>query len=94
MKRVISLVLTFVLLLAVFVGCNDTPDNPDTPGKPQINKTDIRIVDNGATDYKVVVPSGASSFVNTAASELVNFVKEATGATLPVTTDGKEFSAI
>ena len=92
MKKVISLVLTFVLLLAVFVGCNDTPDNPDTPGKPQINKTDIKIVDNGATDYKVVVPSGASSFVNTAASELVNFVKEATGATLPVTTDGEEFS--
>ena len=93
MKKVISVVLTLVLLLAVFVGCDNTPDNPDTPSKPQINKTDIKIVDNGATDYKVVVPSGASNFVNTAASELVNFVKEATGATLPVTTDGEEFSS-
>lgn len=94
MKKAISLVLTLVLLLAVFVGCNKTPDNPDNPNKPQINKTDIKIVDNGATDYKIVVPSGASNFVNTAASELVNFVKEATGATLPVTTDGEEFSTL
>ena len=92
MKKIISLCLTLVLLLAVLVGCVQTPDNPDNPTKPTINKTDIKIVDGGKTEYKVVVPSGENGFVTTAASELVNFVKEATGATLPVVTDGEEFS--
>lgn len=93
MKKIISLCLTLVLLLVVLVGCVQTPDNPDNPTKPTINKTNIKIVDGGKTEYKVVVPVGASDFVTTAASELVNFVKEATGATLPVVTDGEEFSA-
>ena len=93
MKKIISLCLTLVLLLVVLVGCVQTPDNPDNPTKPTINKTNIEIVDGGKTEYKVVVPVGASDFVTTAASELVNFVKEATGATLPVVTDGEEFSA-
>lgn len=92
MKKIISLCLALVLLLAVLVGCVQTPGNPDDPTNPTINKTDIKIVDGGKTEYKVVVPSGENGFVTTAASELVNFVKEATGATLPVVMDGEEFS--
>ena len=92
MKKIISLCLALVLLLAVLVGCVQTPGNPDDPTNPTINKTDIKIVDGGKTEYKVVVPSGENGFVTTAASELVNFVKEATGATLPVVSDGEEFS--
>ena len=68
MKKIISLCLTLVLLLAVLVGCVQTPDNPDNPTKPTINKTDIKIVDGGKTEYKVVVPSGENGFVTTAAS--------------------------
>ena len=45
MKKIISLCLTLVLLLAVLVGCVQTPDTPDNPTKPTINKTDIKIVD-------------------------------------------------
>ena len=47
MKKIISLCLTLVLLLAVLVGCVQTPDTPDNPTKPTINKTDIKIVDGG-----------------------------------------------
>lgn len=93
MKKLISALLLLVLLLTVFTGCDKgKTDDPVTPTKPQIKKTDITIVDNGFTDYRVVVPSGASSHISTAASELVGFIEEATGVRLPVTTDGEEFS--
>ena len=93
MKKIISALLLLVLLLTVFTGCDKgKTDDPVTQTKPQIKKTDITIVDNGLTDYRVVVPSGASSHISTAASELVGFIEEATGVRLPVTTDGEEFS--
>ena len=61
MKKFISALLLLVLLLTVFTGCDKgKTDDPVTPTKPQIKKTDITIVDNGLTDYRVVVPSGAS----------------------------------
>lgn len=93
MKKFISALLLLVLLLTVFTGCDKgKTDDPVTPTKTQIKKTDITIVDNGLTDYRVVIPSGASSYISTAASELVGFIEEATGVRLPVTTDGEEFS--
>lgn len=101
MKRIISIALllaTLALCLAVFVGCDCGKKDPDhtdpvTPTKPQIEKTDIRIADGGVSDYRVVIPSGAGSHISTAASELVYFLREATGAELPVVSDGEEFSA-
>lgn len=92
MKKIISIILTLISIVTVFIGCAKKPES-DTPEKPQIKITDIKIADNGATEYKIVVPSGASAHIGTAAAELVNFIKEATGATLPVTFDGEEFSS-
>ncbi|MBR2374731.1 MAG: DUF4838 domain-containing protein [Clostridia bacterium] len=52
-----------------------------------ISDTEQYIVQDGKTDYKVVVPENCSSIVTTAASELVTFFYEATGITLSVIDD-------
>lgn len=96
MKKIICLTLAIVTALFALVGCSPkTPDNPDDGNdvKPAIARTDIKIVDGGKTDYKIVVPDSAGGHINTAAGEIAYFVKEATGAELPIVSDGEEFSA-
>ena len=60
-----------------------------TKGLHQINvgKTDIDFIVNGKTDYTVVTPSQADSFLSEASSLLVRHVASATGATLGTQTD-------
>ena len=52
----------------------------------------INIVENGTTEYKIVVPEDADALISFAASEMQNFIKESTGVTLAITGDsGLEF---
>ncbi len=93
MKKIICLLLVIGLLFSA-ASCGKKPESTSVEEKPaqEIAKTDIKIVDGGKTDYKIVIPLNASAHINTAAAELVNFVKEATGAELAVESDGGEFS--
>ncbi len=100
MKKFICIILAVCLSLFAMLctGCGKRGES-DESGKTSVDeptevieKTDVKIVDGGKTDYKVIVPLNASAHINTAASELVNFVKEATGAELKVETDGESFS--
>ena len=52
----------------------------------------VNIVENGTTEYKIVVPEDADALISFAASEMQNFIKESTGVTLAITGDsGLEF---
>ncbi|MBN2584264.1 MAG: DUF4838 domain-containing protein [Planctomycetes bacterium] len=51
---------------------------------------DVTLVQDGKSDYVVVLPAEASPSEKWAAEELVNHVKEMSGATLPVQTAGAE----
>ena len=72
-------------------------DNTQIPLKEQIytdgvhvydyTETDKYVVQNGQSDYKIVISATASSFESLAANELVLFFEEATGVTLPVVSD-------
>ena len=44
-------------------------------------------MDNGNTNYKIVIPSNASNYESLAASELQLFIKKATNCELPIITD-------
>ncbi len=100
MKRFVCILLAvcFSLFAALCSSCKkrDESDESESAGggstEQQIKKTDVKIVENGKTDYKIVVPLNATAHINTAANELVAFVKEATGAELEVETDGESFS--
>ena len=51
-------------------------------------ETDKYVVQNGQSDYKIVLSANPSSLEKLAADELVLFFEEATGVTLPVISDG------
>ena len=72
---------------------------PLTGEKTDIGKiveTEKIISNNGSTDYKILLPEGASDALVTAANELKFFFSEATNTDLSITTDwsksGKYFS--
>ena len=100
MKRFVCilLVVCFSLFAALCSSCKKRDESGESESagggstEQQIKKTDVKIVENGKTDYKIVVPLNATAHINTAANELVAFVKEATGAELEVGTDGESFS--
>lgn len=94
MKRFICTILLICISVtaALSTGCNQGNAPDVEKPKPEIKKTDIKIVDDGKTDYKIIVPMDANPQVTVAAAELVNFVKESTGAELTVGIDGDSFS--
>lgn len=78
---------------------NEQVDYPSTGKETDIGKivkTNNVIINNGITDYKILLPVDASDDVKTAASELKFFISEATNTDLSTTTeyreDGKYFS--
>lgn len=84
MKRLICLITAFILCFG-FAGCGDTDRNQNpvtTPETPQIEDTDIYLVQNGNSDYKVVVDDGVSSILLDALRDLILFIREASGAKL------------
>lgn len=98
MKKILCMVMA-ICLSFLAMSCNGCKKQDDSSGggntdngETIINKTDIKIVDNRKTDYKIIIPQNSSSHINTAAAELVGFVKEATGAELGIETDGESFS--
>lgn len=55
--------------------------------------TDFKLVENGNSSYKIVVPKESTEFTDYAAEELQYFIKEATGAELVIVTDEEASSA-
>ncbi len=61
------------------------------------NSAEDYLVENGLSEYSVLIPENASATVITAKDELVNLFKEATGVTLPVVTsatDGNKYISL
>ncbi len=94
MKKLLVFILTLLTLtFAVFpIACKNNqssnpPSNPPSSQEPEVELTDKKLVSNGKSDYKIVIPQNASSQELKASNELVNYFKEATGITLPVISD-------
>ena len=93
------------LLCCTFVvgcksGCKNKPESTGPSTEEPITQTDfavakddadkaIMLVDNGKSDYKIVVPVEADAYELFAAQELQDFMLKSTGAKLPIITDGE-----
>ncbi|MBQ4269599.1 MAG: DUF4838 domain-containing protein [Clostridia bacterium] len=98
--KFLSLILAGALCLGGLTACKDeqtanvpTVDSPYgdvmelAPAKA-VDGSDLMLVDGGVSKYTVVIPETATAYEKTAASELQVLVKQSTGVTLPIVTDG------
>lgn len=86
-RRIIILVFILSMMLSV-VGC-DKDSNNANEGLFVVEGQ--YLVNNGETEYKIVIPEESSSLLQIASSDLSRFLSEATGVSIPVVKD-KEVS--
>lgn len=105
LKTWLCLLLAF-LMIASLAACQqpteDTPDDipQDKPGEDEDNKqpegdkprdpTNLYIVADGKTDYKLIRGDSAKAEIKTAFIQLNSAIKEATGVNIPMETDWAE----
>lgn len=87
LMKVISLLLCAVMLFAL-AACNKN----DTPTDNKPDKTAYNLVQDGVSEYKIVLSATATANELFAANELANFLNLATGAELEIVTD-EEYSS-
>ena len=84
-KIVSALIAVAVSVSAVLSGCDCNNDSQQQT--PSVTYTDYKIIENGTSNYKIVVSEDPELNESYAADEIVNFVYEASGVLLPVVTD-------
>ena len=82
-RRIIALVFVLSMLLS-FAGC-DGDSNTADEGFFVVDGQ--YLVNNGETEYKIVIPEGSSGLLQIASADLKRFLSEATGVSIPVVTD-------
>lgn len=84
--KILSLFLTVVLLMLFCTQCKKKDDTQDAQGSDTHSfsyvVTEKDFIQNGKTDYKVVLPSNASDLIKMAGQEFEYLFKEATGITI------------
>ncbi len=90
LKFLIVPLLIISMLLSV-CSCNKKSNNNDDddvigPSKPITTYTQTHIVENGASEYKVVIPENADPYVVFAGTELVQFIFQSTGVMIETVT--------
>lgn len=98
-NKIISKFFAFILCVATvsLTACKETNSNEEwvegnntisdsiyTEEKTEREKTGYKLVNRGVSEYKIVVPDEATTLEQMAAGELALFLKEATGAALPI----------
>lgn len=86
-KRIIAYVIAAIMALSMIACAPEKPPVEPDDGGNKVEETDTYIVENGNSDYKIVMPSGANSTERYAASELQFFINDATGVKLEIITD-------
>ncbi|MBQ8658348.1 MAG: DUF4838 domain-containing protein [Clostridia bacterium] len=100
LKKWLALALSLITFTGAFVACDEEKQSSDGGSSSSVEKvfddgihsykigeTNFDMVKNGSSEYKIVLPNGASETLNFAATELQLFFKEATGVTLPIVSD-------
>ena len=88
MKKFISILLVICVLITCF-GCGSCSETPGTSVNESVDQviTDRYILNNGVTDYKIVLPEESNDYEESAASELSSLFNEATGVSLQTVKD-------
>lgn len=87
--------LCVCLTLFTCVACNKGKNNNQNLQKPILQKqtiadTDIFLVENGTSNYKIVISENASTPENYIATELQRYIKYSSGCTLPIIKDNEQ----
>ena len=86
-KKIIIFALTAVLALSV-LACGNADNGGETEPKKWEN-SGYNVVENGRSDYTIVIPENADYDESMAADELQYFLEESTGVTLPIVKENK-----
>ena len=98
MKKLFKSIVAVILSLAFIVSLTACSDDSDAKTittysaeagvhKVSVSETENYLIQNGKSDYKIVVSETASNIVNKAAKKLQNIIYVATGTHLDVITD-------
>lgn len=94
MKKLTSIICIVLALVMGFSACSrskdkggDTGNETDTTHDFAQTETDRWLLENGSTEYKIVMPVSDSAEMDYAKTELITLFGEATGATLEWTFD-------
>ena len=94
MKKILLIILSLILICTgVFSGCSNSDEIRDNTviknedAGVKFNVTKYNLVDNGMTEYKIVIPQRTTDYEKLAASELQLFIKKATNCELPIVYD-------
>ena len=95
-KKIISLSLTALMACSFVTACggnagqgngNNALVEVEEMLPATVAETGKYIVENGTSDYTIVLPMNAEQIVQSAASELQGFIEKASGARLPIEND-------
>ena len=84
-------VFILVLIVSMIFGCVGCANQAEPGDNGLVEVKGQYLVNEGATEYKIVIPENAGSLILVAVSEFNKFFSEATGVSIPVVTDS-EFS--
>ena len=98
--RIISLLLTFIMVIGFLGACNGSSSDDDivTVDSPYGKTFDLKpangvdgdalmLIENGRTDYKIVISDTATTYEKTAGSEMQTFIQKSTGVKIPIISD-------
>lgn len=95
MKKLICFLLAVLMCSAIFVGCNKEKDPSEEETKETetllpatVPETGELIVENGKSDYRIVIPDDADQLLRTTANDVQTYIFNSTGALLPIEGDG------
>lgn len=88
----IKAIISFLEVLLFSIGIIPVDTNINYGGDtytPPTVTSEMYLVENGASDYSIVIADGASETINTAAVELQTYIEKISGATLDIVADNE-----
>ena len=86
MKKIFSIITALIICFGT-IGCGGGNNSDKETSHYSVTETDYKIVENGVSDYSIVIAASADKTVQKAADELQYFYTISTGTELPLIND-------
>lgn len=88
MKKLTALFCSLIIVFASLLGACSKEETVNVVGEPKsFSATEIILIENSVSDYKIVIPEESTLMEKYAAEELQYYLYESTGCKLPIITD-------
>ena len=95
--RIMALMLSLIMALGMFSGCNDNPDQTGGQGSESSSgdgdtnaAPDVKIAENGVASFVIISGNKAEEYENAAAESVKTAIKDKANATIEIKTDKGE----